>query len=153
MVAAGNTNLLEGFMWGWRTLSPNGPFKDGAGYDAKDNTKIIILMTDGMNAWNGQSNHNKSVFSPFGYYGQNRLTDLKNTSSTTPPNDATQARDRMDAHTLKACEKRQGRQGRQDPQDRDLHGRLQHDRRSDRPEGPRPPDQVRLRPVQGLRRG
>jgi Flp pilus assembly protein TadG len=33
MTAGGNTNLFEGFAWGWRTLSPNAPFSDGKAYN------------------------------------------------------------------------------------------------------------------------
>jgi Flp pilus assembly protein TadG len=67
MQANGNTNLLEGFMWGWRTISPNSPFPDAKPYKTVDNDKIIILLTDGMNVWGSANNHNKSVYSPFGW--------------------------------------------------------------------------------------
>ena len=32
MKADGGTNLVEGFMWGWRTLTPHAPFADGKAY-------------------------------------------------------------------------------------------------------------------------
>ncbi|HEX8168168.1 MAG TPA: VWA domain-containing protein [Beijerinckiaceae bacterium] len=99
MAADGNTNLLEGFMWGWRTLSPNAPFADGKPYKTVDNEKIVILLTDGMNAWSAASNHNKSIYSSFGYYGAGRLTD---SGKANPTNDA-EARAQMDAKTLTAC--------------------------------------------------
>ena len=99
MTADGNTNLLEGFMWGWRTLSPNAPFTDGKPYRTVDNEKIVILLTDGMNAWSAAPNHNKSVYSSFGYYGAGRLTDA---GKPNPANDA-EARAQMDAKTLTAC--------------------------------------------------
>lgn len=95
MNAAGNTNLLEGFTWGWRTLSPHQPFSDGAGYDDTKTRKIMILLTDGMNAWNSASNHNKSIYSPFGFYGNNRLGNDIDTSG--------KARTAMDARTKTAC--------------------------------------------------
>jgi hypothetical protein len=98
MSAGGNTNLLEGFMWGWRTISPNVPFADGRTYGDAENKKIIVLMTDGVNAWNSQNNHNGSVYSPFGYYRNKRL-------STTAPTQAQQARAQIDAAVLDACEK------------------------------------------------
>ncbi|HUZ67657.1 MAG TPA: TadE/TadG family type IV pilus assembly protein [Beijerinckiaceae bacterium] len=47
MVALGDTDLHEAMMWGWRTLSPNGPFQDGSPYNSTK--KIIVMMTDGMN--------------------------------------------------------------------------------------------------------
>jgi Flp pilus assembly protein TadG len=95
MAANGNTDLLEGFAWGWRTLSPNTPFADGKPYNTPNSNKIIILMTDGMNAWNSANNHNKSIYSPFGYYTNNRL----GTGAT----DANAARAQLDAKTLQAC--------------------------------------------------
>jgi hypothetical protein len=45
MQANGNTNLLEGFMWGWRTISPNLPFADAKPYKTADLEKIVILLT------------------------------------------------------------------------------------------------------------
>ena len=48
LVAEGATNLNEGIMWGWRTISPNGPLRDGASY-ASATHKVIVLITDGMN--------------------------------------------------------------------------------------------------------
>lgn len=95
MTASGNTNLVEGFMWGWRTLSPNAPFSDGVPYSDTNTRKIVIFMTDGMNVWNNANNHNRSVFSPFGYYKNERFgTSVTNTS---------QARVAMDQRTLTAC--------------------------------------------------
>jgi hypothetical protein len=99
MAANGNTNLLEGFMWGWRTISPNAPFADGKPYKTVDNEKIVILLTDGMNAWSAASNHNKSVYSSFGYYTGGRLTDAGKAN----PANASEARAQMDAKTLTAC--------------------------------------------------
>jgi Flp pilus assembly protein TadG len=95
MVADGSTNLLEGFMWGWRTLSPNTPFGDGRAYGLKDNRKVIIFLTDGMNSWSAMNNHNRSQYSPFGFYTDDRIA----TNLTT----AAEARDQMDAKTLQAC--------------------------------------------------
>ena len=95
MAAAGNTNLFEGFAWGWRTLSHHGPFADGEPYTKKKNKKVVILMTDGMNVWGNLSNHNGSVYSPFGYYTNGRLG--------TPPANPAEARAQIDAKTLAAC--------------------------------------------------
>lgn len=95
MVANGSTNLLEGFMWGWRTVSPNLPFADGRAYGTTDNRKIIVLLTDGMNSWNAQANHNLSDYSSFGYFANNRLG--------TTAVDFASARALMDSKTLEAC--------------------------------------------------
>src|SRR5215213_6272345 len=99
MAANGNTILLEGLMWGWRTISPNAPFADAKPYKTADNEKIIILLTDGMNAWSSANNHNKSVYSSFGYYGAGRLTDPGSANPTT----SAAARAQMEAKTLSAC--------------------------------------------------
>jgi Flp pilus assembly protein TadG len=95
MVAAGNTDLLEGFTWGWRTLSPSGPFADGKAYGEPDNNKVMIFMTDGMNNWAAESNHNKSIYSPFGYFVNDRLGVGATTASA--------ARTQLDNRTLQAC--------------------------------------------------
>lgn len=94
MVASGNTNILEGFMWGWRAISPNNPFADGQSYEDDKTQKIIILMTDGENVWNSASNNNKSVYSSFGYYINNRIGNFTTQSS---------AEAAMDAKTRVAC--------------------------------------------------
>jgi Flp pilus assembly protein TadG len=95
------TDLVEGFMWGWRTISPKTPFADGAAYDKIDNRKIIIFMTDGKNEWGVQSveetdNHNKSIYWPFGFYTNNRIPGYT-------LNTISQARTALDARTLSAC--------------------------------------------------
>lgn len=48
MVATGETYIATGLLWGWRVLSPNAPFADGAANSA-DVRKIMVLMTDGAN--------------------------------------------------------------------------------------------------------
>lgn len=95
MVANGSTNLLEGFMWGWRTISPNAPFPDGRAYGLTTNQKFIVLLTDGINSWGQINNHNRSEYSPMGYYTNARLGPA--------PADAAAARAQMDAKTLTAC--------------------------------------------------
>jgi Flp pilus assembly protein TadG len=73
----GGTVISEGLMWAWRTLSPNAPYSDGAAYNTAGNTKVIVLMTDGVNglADNGGSNDsdNKSDYSAYGYMGSTRM--------------------------------------------------------------------------------
>lgn len=91
-----NTNTFEGVMWGWRTLSANSPFRDGADYTDKKTSKIMIVLTDGENAWNSQSNHNESMYSPFAFYKDDRLSNKVDSSG--------KARDAIDAKTKTACE-------------------------------------------------
>jgi Mg-chelatase subunit ChlD len=47
LTANGETYIPSGLLWGWRLLSPNPPFGDGASNGAAK--KILILMTDGAN--------------------------------------------------------------------------------------------------------
>jgi Flp pilus assembly protein TadG len=84
--AGGTTNLHEGFMWGWRTLSPNAPFAAGRAYNTANNRKIMVFMTDGFNNW--QSNPGSAGGSQYeapGYYSLNgavnkHLPDGSNTN-------------------------------------------------------------------------
>ncbi|MBN4096765.1 MULTISPECIES: pilus assembly protein TadG-related protein [Methylobacterium] len=114
MVASGSTNIHEGFMWGWRTLSPNSVFADGARYssnsansDLSTINKIMILMTDGENTWpvNSNPSYNKSMYFPFGYFTN---ADGSNPNSRLPPSNqnisnARTARDALDKLTALAC--------------------------------------------------
>jgi hypothetical protein len=73
MQASGNTNIGEGLMWGWRTLSPGAPFTEGRDYGIGANAKYLILMTDGENFLGATPNHNKSVYAAYGYAAKGRL--------------------------------------------------------------------------------
>ena len=78
MTAAGSTNIHEGLMWGWRTLSPISVFADGAAYSATATNKVIVLMTDGANSWadNPYNNYNQTLYFSLGF--------LQNTSAADP---------------------------------------------------------------------
>jgi Flp pilus assembly protein TadG len=98
---SGNTNILDGLMWGWRAISPNAPFADGKSYNwnpgnpTQPNKKVIVLMTDGYNTWDAVSNPSGSQYSDYGYYTDNRLA--------TNVTDGTSARNAMDAAVAKGC--------------------------------------------------
>ncbi|MEQ8666816.1 MAG: pilus assembly protein [Rhodospirillales bacterium] len=49
MVANGGTHINWGAIWDWRTISPTEPFTEGAAYGTADNTKAVIILTDGAN--------------------------------------------------------------------------------------------------------
>lgn len=106
--AEGNTDVHEGFMWGWRTISKNSVFgSDADQYGKKNNNKVIVLMTDGMNTWseNGYNPTLKSYYSAYGHY---RSPDGGTPNNRLPPANASptnngQARAAMDALTLEAC--------------------------------------------------
>jgi Flp pilus assembly protein TadG len=60
---AGGTQVHVGMIWGWRVLSPNGPFTANSGhpldFDTAQSTgwkKIIVLMTDGTEEWPASDN-------------------------------------------------------------------------------------------------
>lgn len=95
MPAYGGTNLHEGVMWGWRTLSPEPPFTEGRPYSDMQNRKIIVLMTDGANDIIGLPNMNGSFYSPYGYAAAGRL-------GTTSSNKADLVA-KMNEKTLAAC--------------------------------------------------
>jgi Flp pilus assembly protein TadG len=74
--ALGSTNILEGFMWGWRTLSERAPFSEGRADDVSDNRKILVVMTDGQNTmydtWVGET-LNMTQYSTYGMGSTGRL--------------------------------------------------------------------------------
>ncbi|MGC2204291.1 MAG: pilus assembly protein TadG-related protein [Stellaceae bacterium] len=60
---AGGTQVHIGMVWGWRTLSPNGPFAANNGhplsYSNASTTgwkKVVVLMTDGQEEWPATDN-------------------------------------------------------------------------------------------------
>ncbi len=67
------TNIAEGLAWGWRVLSPGEPFTEGLPSSDPDVQKALILLTDGNNEVVGQSTHNESDYTSFGYVGTGRL--------------------------------------------------------------------------------
>lgn len=95
MRAQGNTNIMEGVMWGWRVLSPGEPFTEGRPYDDRENTKFMIVMTDGANTHNGTSNMNQSIYSAFGYAKNGRLRS--------PTSNSSRLAEAMDEKTEEAC--------------------------------------------------
>ncbi len=60
---AGGTQVHIGMIWGWRVLSPNGPFTPSNGHPLSYSTasttgwkKVIVLMTDGTEEWPATDN-------------------------------------------------------------------------------------------------
>lgn len=95
MQAYGGTNLHEGVMWGWRTLSPAPPFTEGRPYSDTENRKILVLMSDGANDHIGLPNMNGSFYSSYGYSAANRLG--------TTSSDKAVLVGKMNERTLAAC--------------------------------------------------
>ena len=79
MIAAGDTEIPLGLMWGWHVLSPNLPFADGVAYGTPNTIKIIVLVTDGQNTYGtGLNGNNNSAYTAIGYNWQNRWTNASN---------------------------------------------------------------------------
>jgi len=93
MGAKGMTSIGEGAMWGWRALSPGEPFTEGRPYNAENNQKVLVLMTDGQNTYQSRSTFLKSWYQIFGYVARGQL-------GTTNASAMTQA---MDSRTAQAC--------------------------------------------------
>ena len=115
MDAGGTTNLLPGFMWAWRTISPNGPFTGASTpkpYGTPGNAKIIVFMTDGFNNWSSNSGYAyKSEYNALGYYVNNRLSAYGGVAFPPPtgsptydgPTSSNNWRMQMDSALLAAC--------------------------------------------------
>jgi len=61
LVAAGNTNVTMGAVWGWHLLDEQAPFTEGKPYQTKNLQKFLILMTDGDNTENRFSTSESSI--------------------------------------------------------------------------------------------
>lgn len=96
MKANGNTNIHQATAWGWRLLSPGAPFTEGAAYSDKKTKKFLILLTDGANNITHKGNHNKSIYSPYGYVTHGRFDGTPNTTY--------KIRKQLDARTAATCE-------------------------------------------------
>jgi len=83
MVASGSTNIEQGSIWGFHSLSPTQPLTEGRSYDDAT-AKIMIVMTDGENNVNytgyGSSPYGVTSWTAWGYRSDKRLL----TESTTP---------------------------------------------------------------------
>lgn len=95
MVSVGSTNIPEGIAWGWRVLSPKGPFSDGAAYSTQNNAKIMVVLTDGTNSVNTFSTALGGAYSSWGYPASNRLGTSAGTNLRTG----------LDAKTRSVCSK------------------------------------------------
>lgn len=108
MSSGGNTNLISGIAWAWKTISPNSPYaqyKTIKPYNAPSHEKVIVFMTDGDNTWGTTGNANGSYYSPFGYFWNKRLgkADAPGKSCHNQDVSSSNRTCYMDAMTLKAC--------------------------------------------------
>jgi len=77
MVALGGTNVPQGLVWGWHTVSSGAPFSEGRSETEKGNDKVVIVLTDGANTYYSLKDWNYtdyaslvSYYSSYGYTGQ-----------------------------------------------------------------------------------
>lgn len=92
----GSTVIPAGLLWGWRVLSSEEPFTEGAAYGDEDLIKAIILLTDGENDVGGggdRTGHNGSYYNAFGYAAEGHLGDES----------GNEAEDELDAKTATVC--------------------------------------------------
>lgn len=96
LVALGSTNIVEGTVWGWRTLSPGAPFTEGAAVGKIGIQKILVVLTDGTNNLGQLPNSRGSAYSSYGYLTDGRLGINSGSFS--------QVSDQMNAKTLEVCD-------------------------------------------------
>lgn len=111
MRARGSTVLPEGLMWGWRVMSPNLPFPEGASYTDKKWRKVLVFMTDGDNdVGAGLNSLNGSYYTAYGFA---TAPTAKNRFGTT---NSSSADSQLDANLLTACSNlKANAEPRQDP--------------------------------------
>ncbi|HEU5046837.1 MAG TPA: Tad domain-containing protein [Rickettsiales bacterium] len=100
----GNTMINLGLAWSWRLLSPTWTGLWGAQnyggtslplpYGTKNMTKVVVLMTDGINM-NGEQ--------PSGYHGSPCCNHNNNTDNAYELQDDRPTNDQLDALTRKVC--------------------------------------------------
>ena len=98
LIASGNTNILEGIAWGWRTLSHGAPFTEGRPSSDKSVRKILILLTDGENFLGHVPSGLGSGNTSFGFLKDGRLDGLIVGAT------AAQTTDALNQKTLDTCE-------------------------------------------------
>ncbi len=106
MVASGSTNIEQGAIWGFHTLSPTEPFTEGRSYD-EATSKILIVMTDGENnvnyaTYSTTNTYGVSNWMAWGFRSNKRLL----TESTTPKDSvatSAQAIAEVNRRTVLAC--------------------------------------------------
>ena len=95
LTAAGSTNVPEGIAWGWRAVSPKAPFADGRAYSDTENSKILVVLTDGTNSINTFPTDIGGAYSSWGYPYSQRLGS----------NPGANLRTGLDAKTRTVCSK------------------------------------------------
>jgi hypothetical protein len=92
-----STNIQQGLVWGWHTLSSTPPFTQGRPESDRNNKKIVILITDGINSYGSNATPNQSEYGAFGFLSEGRLDD------GLPAPGGMTSRSKLDAHMLATC--------------------------------------------------
>ena len=115
---SGWTNVPAGAAWGWRTLSSKKPY-EGRRETARDNFKVMILMTDGDNTYYRNQDYgraatpNETAYSGYGYGRHHDGLNTPNagdgfmfdgTSIQNPNQELSSYNQAMNEHLLKVCE-------------------------------------------------
>lgn len=110
----GSTNTAIGMVWGWRTLSHNPPFVEGADPNTPTGgrwRKYAVLMSDGGNFFNAtqesdgagglvNTTHNLSAMGLYGYLAEDRLGIFQGNAYTAY---STQYAEEFDRKTVRIC--------------------------------------------------
>jgi Flp pilus assembly protein TadG len=70
MDTGGFTHIPLGLAWGWRVLSPEEPFSQGAEYDDITTQKALVLLSDGANTF-------PETYTSYGYRAGGRLASTE----------------------------------------------------------------------------
>jgi Mg-chelatase subunit ChlD len=71
---ASGTNIAQGLVWGWRVLSHEAPFVQGAPYEDEETQKALVLLSDGKNQlWDRAEDAINSDYTGYGFLSQGRL--------------------------------------------------------------------------------
>ena len=78
---SGNGTMVNlGAVWGWRVLSPQAPFTEGASYEDDTVNKVMVILTDGQNFFSqargqctGTNPKYTSHYTGYGYVSERRL--------------------------------------------------------------------------------
>lgn len=85
------TNVSEGLAWSYRVLSPGEPYTTGSPFKSENNSKFVVVFTDGENTVYGASSqaYNKSDYGSYGFLDQGRLGETDRGKALTKVNTMT----------------------------------------------------------------
>ncbi len=95
LTAAGDANIAEGVMWGWRALSPEPPLTEARPYGVEGHVKLMVVISAGESSYSTAANHNRSSFGAYGFAAEGRLGTDENAAGLAL---------RLDSRLVSACE-------------------------------------------------